>query len=398
MQATVAARPSHAELVERAERMVPILRARADACDAARAIPPETVAMFEEAGFYKILQPAKYGGYAHSPKVMFDIGRILAHGCPSSAWCLTVVSIHTWEIGILGPAVGDELWGKDPAVRASSSYAPSGTATPVEGGYRVNGRWRFSSGCDHCTWFVMGALVPDPNNPAGVSQTAMFVAPGGYDIVPDSWHVLGLRGTGSKDVIVKDAFVPRHRTHVMRDAFQIERMNAGAIDAASYRYPFRATLSYCLACISIGIAEAALEEFIGASKGRIVAGTGGEAWKNPYVQRRLADACALVDAARLRMDRDFVEMEPYAERGEPIPAEKRMSYVWNGAYSALSMTEAVDLIFRASGARAVDDGNRLQRCFRDVNVIPNHTLLNADQRAADFAWIRFGGDPSAVNL
>jgi 3-hydroxy-9,10-secoandrosta-1,3,5(10)-triene-9,17-dione monooxygenase len=398
VEGAVTARPSPAELVRRAQAMVPILRQRADACDAACQVPAETVAMFEAAGFYKILQPARYGGYQHNPQVLLDVVRALAHGCPSSAWCLSVVLIHTWEIGVMGHAMGDEIWGKDPATRASSSYNPSGTATPVDGGFRLEGRWKFSSGCDHCTWAVLGALAPSTASPTGMAQVAMFVAPGDYRIVPDTWHVLGLRGTGSKDVVVDGAFVPRHRTHPMRDIFQIERMQQGQIDAEAYHYPFRATLSYCLSAISLGIAEAAMAEFIAQSKGRIVAGTAVKAWKNPYVQRRMADASALIDAAALRLDRDFAEMAPYAQRGEPIPAERRMSYVWNSAYNALSMTEAVDLIYRTSGARVVADSNPLQRYFRDVNVIPNHVLLNADQRAADFAWIKFGGDPTAVNL
>src|SRR5271166_1188092 len=204
--------PTEAELLERARKLVPVLRERAARTEENRALLPETLKDFVEAGFYRILQPAKYGGFEMSPLTLFKVVMELAKGCPSSAWCLCLVTIHNWEVALLDPTAAQDLWGKDPDVRASSSYAPFGKIARVDGGYRVSGRWSWSSSADHCSWVILGGIVPRPEGAGGPPDVRAFLVPRpDYEVV-DVWHVLGLKGTGSNDIIVKDPFVPEHRT------------------------------------------------------------------------------------------------------------------------------------------------------------------------------------------
>ncbi len=390
-------KPSPAELIARAENLLPALRERSKECDNGGRLPDATVRDFEEAGFYKVLQPAKYGGYEYSPKVLFDIVTRLAAACPSSAWCLSVVCVHAWEVGIMGQHVAHDIWGEDSRVRMSSSYSPVGIAAQVDGGYVVNGRWSFSSGCDHCTWALVGALLPDIET-GQPQHSVMLIPPGSYRIDPDSWHVLGMRGSGSKDLIVTDAFVPDYRTHFMGDSFQIERLISGQITADTYKYPFRTVFSYCLSSVAIGAADGALKHFAETKKARYAAAGEAERRRYPLNDQRFAEASALIDGAHLRMDRDFAEMTDFVNGTQPIPIEKRASYIWNSAYNAKVMVEAISLLFTASGARAIDESDPMQRYLRDALVLRNHILLNADQKAGDFGWISLGGDPEQINV
>ena len=232
--------PTEAELIERARRLVPVLRERAHATEDNRSMLKENLDAFVEAGFYRISQPAVWGGYEHPPQVLFRVAMELAKGCPSSAWCLCLISVHNWEIGLLDPRVGEDLWAKDDTVRVSSSYAPFGTAEPVEGGYLVSGRWPWSSGCDHCQWVVLGAPVRIPGQPPVLH--AFYIERPNYQII-DTWHVFGLKGTGSKDIVVEKAFVPAYRTHSFADSFAKKEPGRDFYTADTYKSGFPGTSS-----------------------------------------------------------------------------------------------------------------------------------------------------------
>ncbi len=227
-------------LIERARALVPVLAERALECEELRRVP-ETVQEFVAAGFYRILQPAKYGGYELSPMVLYEVAMELARGCPSSAWCAALIGIHNWEVGILDPRVAADLWGADPDARYSSSYAAMGRVETVEGGYRLAGRWAFSSGCDHCTWVMVGASgaerdgEPDP--------ISLLVPRPDYEI-EDTWHVAGLKGTGSKNIVVEDAFVPSYRVHHMLDSYFMNDPGRETFTARCFSIPSAS----CSAC------------------------------------------------------------------------------------------------------------------------------------------------------
>jgi 3-hydroxy-9,10-secoandrosta-1,3,5(10)-triene-9,17-dione monooxygenase len=152
--------------------------------------------------------PAKrWGGYEMDPEAFYAVQMTLAEGCMSSAWVLGVVAVHNWQLALFDAQAQADVWSEDPTTLISSSYMPRAEVTPVEGGYRISGRWGFSSGVDHCDWAFLGGLVPDPEG--GAPDYRTFLVPRSDFEIDHNWDTLGLRGTGSHDVTVKDAFRPR---------------------------------------------------------------------------------------------------------------------------------------------------------------------------------------------
>ncbi len=169
--------PRAEELLANARALQPVLRERAAQCKAQRNIPDETIADFHEAGFFKVLQAEQYGGYAMDPQVFYAVGLELAQACPSSAWVLGVVAVHNWQLALFDDQAAQDVWAEDPTTLLSSSYAPVGKVKPVEGGFRLSGRWSFSSGSEHCKWIFVGAVVPTEAAPFDMMNYRTFLVP-----------------------------------------------------------------------------------------------------------------------------------------------------------------------------------------------------------------------------
>jgi 3-hydroxy-9,10-secoandrosta-1,3,5(10)-triene-9,17-dione monooxygenase len=155
--------PTPADLVARAQALRSrAARTRRYKCEANNKVPDETIRDFQEAGFFKILQPKRWGGYEMDPEAFYAVQMKVAEGCMSSAWVLGVVAVHNWQLALFDAKAQDDVWKDDPTTLISSSYMPRAQVTPVDGGYKISGRWGFSSGVDHCEWAFLGGLVPDP--------------------------------------------------------------------------------------------------------------------------------------------------------------------------------------------------------------------------------------------
>ncbi|MGB1140878.1 MAG: acyl-CoA dehydrogenase family protein, partial [Halioglobus sp.] len=204
--------PRAQQLIEAARTMGPALKERRAKASKDQRVPDETVREMHEAGFFKILQPEQWGGYAMDPQVFYAVGLEVARFCPSSAWILGVIAVHNWQLALFDDQAAQDVWAEDPSVLISSSYAPVGKVEVVDGGYKLSGRWSFSSGSEHCKWAFLGAVVPTPEEPFNMANYRTFLVPiEDYDIV-HNWEVVGLQGTGSHDIVVDGAFVPEHRT------------------------------------------------------------------------------------------------------------------------------------------------------------------------------------------
>ncbi len=233
------------QLRQRARELVPVLRERAEQAAQMGRLPEETIADFHEAGFFRILQPARWQGLELEPKDFFEVQMILAEGCMSSAWVLGVVAIHNWQLALFDDRAAQDVWGQDTSVLISSSYMPVGKVERVEGGFRLSGRWGFSSGSKHCQWAFLGAMVP-PAEPGGAPDYRTFLVPrADYQII-DNWNVMGLEATGSHDVLVEDAFVPEYRTHRAVDGFMQDSPGNAVNTSPLYRLPFgRSSCARC---------------------------------------------------------------------------------------------------------------------------------------------------------
>lgn len=380
--------PAAAELIARAEALLPMLRAQAQQCEDLRRVPDETMSAMREAGFLKILQPAEFGGYELHPLDLYKVARILARGCPSTSWVTNLLAIHNWEVGLLDPRVAKTVWADNNNVALSSSYAPFGKVDVVEGGFRVSGRWPWSSGCDHATWAILGGIVRDAS---GQSDPRAFLIPICDYEIDDTWHVIGLKGTGSKDIVVKDAFVPEWRTHRYADSFMGTDPGTAHFTNPIYRYPFGVIFAYCLAAGTIGMAEGAIEEFRAQMAERVGAYDGAKAIEDPFVQHRLAEADALVRGVVQRLEANFAEMDRFIDAGEPIPLAVRVRNKWDAQVIAKQSKDAVDLLFKACGGRAIRQENPMQRYFRDIHAASNHAFLNADKGSLNAGLFELSG-------
>ncbi len=300
--------------LDRARGLLPALRERAARAEQLRRMPDETFADFQEAGLFRALQPKRYGGYELDPGVFYQAVSEVAAVCGSSGWILGVLGVHNWHLAILDPQAQEEVWGEDDSAQLSTSLAPTGTVERVKGGYRIKGRWSFSSGCDHCQWAVLGGVAP-PAAPGEPPDARVFLLPRADYRIDDNWHVMGLAATGSKDIVVDDAFVPEYRTHSYRDAFALNHPGTAVNDAPLFRLPFGLVFTYGIVSPAIGAAQGALTAFCEQAARRVNVRDGSRAVEDPFMQYRLAEAAAEIDAARERMLANFAEMMTLARGG-----------------------------------------------------------------------------------
>ncbi|MCG7200259.1 acyl-CoA dehydrogenase family protein [Marinobacter pelagius] len=389
--------PTEKELVERARALIPMLKEKADSVEKARQVPSETIQEFINAGFFKILQPEQFGGWAMSPSVFYKVLMELGRGCPNSAWNMMILGIHQWEFGGMDPQAGEDVWGKDDKVLVASSYPPFGKVEEVEGGYLLNGRWRTSSGCDHADWaFVGGFLKDESGKPA--DRCSFLVSRENYEIL-DDWHTFGLAGTGSKSLVVKDAFVPYHRMHSLVDYKHSDR-------PANYLFPFNQAFFAAVSAVIIGMAQGAIDEYIDQMKVRQNTTGDGAAALSPYVKDRLGNAVVRVRSARARLLQMIQDSHEYVDRGELVPNHERVQHMLDIARVGRECEEAVMLLFKATGARGIFLENSLQRYVRDVIAASNHITQNADDTAGmlgayllgqEIPPMVFGLDPVSIH-
>lgn len=377
------------ELVDRARQLAPALVERVPEADALRRVPDATIADFHDAGFFRMLQPARWGGLEVDPKVFFDVQMTIGAACPSSAWVLGVVAVHAWQLALFPLAAQEEVWGSDSRTLISSSYAPTGKVTRVDGGYRIAGRWSFSSGCDHCQWVFLGGMVP-PATPDGQPEMRTFLVPRRDYRIEDNWHVVGLKGTGSKDVVVEDAFVPEHRTHRLIDGFKRASPGNELNPAPLYRLPFGQIFVRSVSTTSIGIAQGALDAYRKNTASRIAASDGAKVALDPSAQTVASRAAATIEDLRATLHRNFDELMGQARAGEDMPLERRLKFRLDSSLAVERAVEIVDALFTESGGRAIFLGSPLLRFFLDVHAARAHYANNPEKPARNFGGVILG--------
>jgi 3-hydroxy-9,10-secoandrosta-1,3,5(10)-triene-9,17-dione monooxygenase len=262
----------------------------------------------------------------------------------------------------------------------------------VNGGFRLHGRWSFSSGCDFCQWVVLGGLVP-PQREGEPPEACTFLVPRRDYTVDDNWHVMGLCGTGSKDIVVEEAFVPAYRTLSYVDMFHLRYPGIAVNDAPLYRLPFGSVFPYAIATPALGAARGALHTLRDQAQTRVSVRDNARVAEDPFIQFRLAEAATAVDAGQDRVSRNFEEMMRLASAGQEIPLASRARYRWDAAKVVDWSIQAVDRLFEASGGRGVFLNNPIQRAWRDVHAMRAHVGNNPEKAAAVFGRSEFGLPP-----
>ena len=381
------------EYLERVRSLLPALSERARRTEELRRLPDETFADFQEQGLLRALQPKRYGGYELDPGVFYRAVTEVAAVCGSSGWIFGVLGAHNWHLGILSPQVQEDVWGKDDSAQLCTSIAPTGTVERVAGGFRLSGRWSFSSGCDFCQWVVLGGVAP-PLEPDAPPDARVFLVPRADYRIEDNWHVTGLCGTGSKDIVVDEALVPEYRTHSFMDAFHLRHPGTAVNDAPLYRLPFAIVFRYGITAPVIGAALGAFNAFREQSRRRINLNTRASVAEDPFIQHRLAESAAEIGAARDRMLAIFGEMMDCARAGRDIPLEARARYRWDAGKAIDWSVKAADRVFEASGGHGLFLDNPIQRAWRDVHAMRAHASNNPEAAALVFARSELGLPPN----
>ena len=378
-----ASAPSRSDLLDRAARLVPLLKERAELTEQLRQVPPETVADLLASGVHLVGVPRKFGGLAANYGWSLDIGVELARGCPSTSWCYALWSAHSWLVGFWPARAQEEVFGDTPNVLCSSSLSPGrSTCSPVEGGYRLSGRWEFSSGCDSADWLLLG--VP------GIGRRNWALLPrGDYEIV-DTWFVSGLRGSGSKDIVVQDVFIPAQRVLEVTTAGDSDLTGWELHGQARYRVPVPVLLGWDLVAPLIGLARGMIDEFVARLSG--TAGPGRTA-DSPAIHLRLSQASAETDAAQALMDLDVQETLRKGREAESFSPLERARFRRDKAFCAQLCLQAVNRLFDLSGGHSLFDSEPLQRFHRDAQAMAHRDGLIMDLGGQQYGRVALGLEP-----
>ncbi len=381
--------PEEPAVVSAVQDLLPVLAERAQETEDRRCLPAETVKSLEEAGVFRLLQPKAYGGIEADPVTYLGVIRAIAGACGSTGWVCSVMGVHNWQLALFPAQAQQDIWGEDTATRASSSYAPTGTATAVDGGYRLDGRWSFSSGCDHATWVLLGGIVTDADDKP--IDFCTFLLPKVDYTIEDVWNTVGLRGTGSNDIVVTDAFVPAHRALSFNDTAKCLGPGQELNPAPLYKIPYGSLFPYAITTPIIGMATGAYDAHVAYMRTRVRASYKGvKAAQDPHSQVRVADAAGEIDSAWLALEHNFRELMRYPTAGEKIPMRVRARVRRDQVRGTASAIHAVDRLFENSGGRALALGTPIQRFWRDAHAGRVHAINDIERALSMFGTFEFG--------
>jgi len=377
------------KLYQAAKELIPVLRERANETAKLGKLPDATIEAMQGAGFFRIMQPARYGGFEMEPEVFFRTQIILAQGCMSTAWVLGVVAIHNWQLGMFDDQAQQDVWGENDKTLISSSYMPVGKVEHVEGGYKLSGHWGFSSGSKHCDWAFLGAMVP-PKQEGGAPDYRTFLVPrADYDII-DNWNVSGLEGTGSNDIIVEDAFVPEYRTHRAEHGFSGESPGCAVNTNPIFRLPFGQVFVRAVSSSAIGALKGVVDSYIAVNKDRVGLNDGNKIATDPDAQFALAEAITTIDECQTIMYRNFDIMVAAAKEDDSLSIEERIKMRFDAALVARKCSESINHLFTACGAQGIFRDHPLNRAWLDINAGRNHVANNPFKFGRNLGGVMMG--------
>lgn len=377
------------EVLAGIEELLPVLRDRAQEAEDRRVLSSESVKSLEEAGMFRLLQPKTFGGYEADPVTFYAAVRMIASACGSTGWVSSVLGVHPWQLALFAPQAQQDVWGSDENTRMSSSYAPTGKATPVEGGFQLSGRWSFSSGCDHATWVLLGGMVWGADGKPQDYRT--FLVPRSeYEIV-DVWDTVGLRGTGSNDIVVKGTFIPEYRALSIVDTAKCATPGHEINKAPLYKLPWGSIFPYAITTPIIGMATGAYETHVAMQRERVrVAYLGQKTAEDPFAQVRVGEASSEIDAAWAQLELNMRELMRYADADEKIPMPLRLRIRRDQVKATGRSINAIDRLFENSGARVIAMGTPLQRFWRDAHAGRVHAINDPERALSMYGQGEFG--------
>jgi alkylation response protein AidB-like acyl-CoA dehydrogenase len=358
-----------------ARTILPDIAALSQNSELNRRVDDAAIAAMAAAGLARLLTPRKYGGHELPPSAQIQTCMITASACSAASWVHMVCGAHTFVAARFSEQCCDEVFAAGPDVLIPGTLAPQGEVVRTNGGWRLNGRWQFGSGVGHGPWLLLGAM--------GEKDDAGNRAPPRHVIVPaddiqvdDTWYSLGLRGSGSQDLLADDVFVPDHRSMPTVPLFMgTFESTAGPL----YRLPVMGGLASMLAGTVVGMAETGLSRFVDANKVRRDVYMGNAKAAKVGIQMRVAEAGGELAAARRLVEENCDLLDAAMAANElPLDVPARMRIRWNAAYAVELCRRATDRIYAAAGAHAIYDHHPLQRLYRDMNTACHHAIVDFD--------------------
>lgn len=365
-----------AEMREGVSKVVPLIASHSQQAETDRKVPTENVEALRDAGFFKSLQPQKYGGTAigadeYTPAVV-DI----AQSCASTAWACGLLAQHSHMLALMSPELQDEVWGDDPDALASSSVAAINGCEEVSGGVRISGNWGWSSGCDHASWAILGFRREIKELP-GFPIPHFAVVPMSDITIVDDWHVAALRGTGSKTLHLDNVYVPEHRIESI-----IALSSGGArgfgVHPGIFHAPFTPWFSLGFSAVSLGISLRFLQVYSERVKTRTRAYTGAAEINSVPAMLRIAESHHQLAATRATLEKDWKSMTDHALSSRLPEPDVAVHWRANQSYATKMSIEALDRLWSASGGSGFFDDNEMQRLWRDSKMTGSHAYSDYD--------------------
>jgi 3-hydroxy-9,10-secoandrosta-1,3,5(10)-triene-9,17-dione monooxygenase len=379
-----------AAVAARAAALIPQLRDRSARTEELRRLPTETERDLDEAGLFRIVQPKRVGGFELDYVALVDCAEIIARADASVAWNLANLASHHWMLAMFDKRAQDLVWTKDPnALIASSFIFPAGRARKVDGGYRLRGSWPFSSGVASCEWNMLASVVSSDDEADGIEYRIFLVHKNDYRII-DTWNAAGLQGTGSNDVEIRDAFVAESQTVAVSDLAGGPTPGSVVNPNALYTLPVFSLFPFVLSGVALGNAQACLDDYIDVARHRASTYNRAKLGDMQSTQIKIAEASAKIDTARLIMRSACIEAMADARKGHIPDMAAKTKFRRDGAFSVNLCTEAVSLLFSASGARGLFTTGVLQRQFRDAHAINSHLAFNFDAAGTNYGRVALG--------
>ena len=380
------------EAIGIAKKLAPLFAERAAQAEKIRRIPDKSIEELNASGLMRLMQPKQFGGSELGLGVLMDVTLEICKGCASTAWVYSNLASHSWNVGQFEMRAQEDVWGDDPFALAATALAfPCGKAVPVEGGYKLSGKWPFCSGIDACTWILVGAMTEQNG---GAPQRRFFLVPQANYKNLDNWETYGLSGTGSHDVAITDAFVPDHLS-VSAEIFAAGQNLPGAklYSNKLFQMPTFAAYAYVLSIVPLGTAKAAVEQFTAAMRNRAGTYTGTRIAELAPVQARIAEAAACVEFAESVIRRDWTDLENAVEKNEFPSMETKLRWKRNAAFATNLAVRSIDALMPAAGGGGLSLNSPLQRQFRDIHASSTHIALTWDIHAAAYGQSALGLQP-----
>jgi 3-hydroxy-9,10-secoandrosta-1,3,5(10)-triene-9,17-dione monooxygenase len=382
--------PAYAAMLACAAALVPQLRERAARTEELRRLPPETERDLHEAGLFRIVQPKRVGGSEFDYVALVDCADLLGQGDASVAWNFANLASHHWMLGMFDKRAQDEVWNKDANTLIASSFIfPAGRARKVDGGYVLSGSWPFSSGVESCEWNMLASVVSSDDEADGIEYRIFLLNKKDYK-VKDTWNAVGLRGTGSNDVEVTDAFVAEQMSISVSDLAGGPTPGSAVNPNALYALPVFSLFPYVLSGVALGNAQACLDDYVEFARHRVSTYNRAKIGDMQSTQIKIAEASAKIDAARLLMRTNCITAMADARRNHVPHISGKTRLRRDGAFAVNLCTEAVSLLFAASGARSLFISGALQRQFRDAHAVNSHLAFNFDAAGTNYGRVALG--------